>query len=298
MRRSGTTILYDALLEDPGLACFYEPLREQKVSPGGGSGAREGDAFGATSAAREAFRREHYPDLRSEDFNWGGPRDPSLELETTLPPHCRDLLAHLLASAPEVAIKETRVHSKIPELASLAPEGVLVQVVRDPRAVAASIVLGRGRKRLERLGGVDGFFADRSDRKLWSSREISERLIERGVQPADPTNVERVLMVWAHTFERARADGLERFGERYVPIRNEDLRVDAAGAIAPLYEVMGRQMPDAVAAWAKRNVRAAEEPFAASDARWAQAFARTGIADAASAAGYEPPSDPAGTLAG
>ena len=28
MRRSGTTILYDALLEDPGLHCFYEPWRE------------------------------------------------------------------------------------------------------------------------------------------------------------------------------------------------------------------------------------------------------------------------------
>jgi hypothetical protein len=34
MRRSGTTILYDALLEDPGLHCFYEPLREDTETPG------------------------------------------------------------------------------------------------------------------------------------------------------------------------------------------------------------------------------------------------------------------------
>ena len=40
MRRSGTTILYDALLDDPELSCFYEPLREEKETVGGGSGAR------------------------------------------------------------------------------------------------------------------------------------------------------------------------------------------------------------------------------------------------------------------
>ena len=45
MRRSGTTILYDALLEDPGLHCFYEPWREDTETPGGGSNARESDPF-------------------------------------------------------------------------------------------------------------------------------------------------------------------------------------------------------------------------------------------------------------
>jgi hypothetical protein len=44
MRRSGTTILFDALLEDPGVTGYYEPLREQDVTVGGGSGARADDA--------------------------------------------------------------------------------------------------------------------------------------------------------------------------------------------------------------------------------------------------------------
>ena len=80
MRRSGTTILYDALLEDPGLHCFYEPLREEGDTPGGGSGARASDPFAETRALRRAFRDANYPDLDLEDFNCGGPGRPALEL--------------------------------------------------------------------------------------------------------------------------------------------------------------------------------------------------------------------------
>ena len=69
MRRSGTTILYDALLEDPALDCFYEPLREDDVTVGGGSGAREDDSFAETRRLRDAFREAEFPDLDSTDFN-------------------------------------------------------------------------------------------------------------------------------------------------------------------------------------------------------------------------------------
>jgi hypothetical protein len=56
LRRSGTTIVYDALRADPDLRCFYEPLREDAATFGGGSGARDDDAFAETRAARERFR--------------------------------------------------------------------------------------------------------------------------------------------------------------------------------------------------------------------------------------------------
>ncbi len=81
MRRSGTTILYDALLEDPELRLFYEPLREEKVTVGGGSGARETDAFAETREIRAAFAAERFPEVPLEEFNWGGPREPRLEVE-------------------------------------------------------------------------------------------------------------------------------------------------------------------------------------------------------------------------
>jgi hypothetical protein len=293
MRRSGTTILYDALLDDPELSCFYEPLREEKETVGGGSGARDLDVFAETRAIRDRFRRERYPDLPIDAFNWGGPREPALELEPELPEHCVHLLRHLIelgdaARNADTVIKETRLYLKVAALHGLDPEGALVHVVRDPRAVAASIVLGRGRRRERKLRTPDDFFADRVDRKLWSSREISARLVERSGYPAigDPSNAERVLLVWRLTFEAARVDGLRLFGDRYLLLRNEDLRTDPGGSIERVYRLLDRAVPEQVTSWARANVRPPQEPYAAEDPRWREAVERLGMADAVEEAGY------------
>jgi Sulfotransferase family len=293
MRRSGTTILYDALLDDPKLSCFYEPLREEKETVGGGSGARDQDVFAETRAIRDRFRRERYPDLPIDAFNCGGPREPALELEPELPEHCLHLLRHLIelgdaAGTADTVIKETRLYLKVAALHRLDPEGALVHVVRDPRAVTASIVLGRNRRRQRKLRTPDDFFADRVDRKLWSSREISARLVERSGYPAigDPSNAERVLLVWRLTYEAARVDGLRLFGDRYLLLRNEDLRTDPTGSIERVYRMLDRLVPEQVASWARANVRPPQEPYAAGDPRWRDAVERLGMADAVEEAGY------------
>lgn len=288
MRRSGTTILFDALLEDPDLRCFYEPLREQKVTVGGGSGAREGDAFAETRALREEFQRRNHPGIDIDEFNWGGPRQPDLELEPGLPEHCLGFLRHLLSLAPQVAIKETRLYCKVPALAELDPGAGLVHVVRDPRAVTASIVLGRGRRRLRRLKTEDAFFEERSPRKLWSSRRISEVLLGRPeyAHLQDPPDFLRVLMVWTLTFEQARADGLRLFGDRYLLLRNEDLRADPASALESVYALLGRPMPAEVEAWARANVVPRQDIYAEDDPRWAEAVDRLGMSETVAAAGY------------
>jgi hypothetical protein len=294
MRRSGTTILYDALLADPDLRCFYEPLREQRVTEGGGSGAREGDAFAETRALRERFRDERYPEIPIDEFNWGGPREPSLELEPRLPEHCRELLRWLLGMAPAVAIKETRLYCKVADVAELDPAAAFVHVVRDPRAVAASIILGRKKRRLRRWSGPSDIFAERTDRKLWSSRALSHELAGRsGERGPEPSDVEHVLSVWKHTFESTWRDGRRLFGERYLLIRNEDLREASESAIEALYGVLGREAPPAVRDWARRNVRELEPAFAADEPQWGELFARLDLGPALEAAGY---GERAGTL--
>jgi hypothetical protein len=287
MRRSGTTILYDALLADEEIRSFYEPLREDDVTEGGGSGAREGDAFAQTRALREEFRLANYPSIPAEEFNWGGPRDPAVEIEDRLPEHARDLLRHLLTLAPDVSIKETRLYCKLADVAAIAPDAAVVHVVRDPRAVAVSIIMGRRRKRAEKYSSPADMFREQTDRKLWSSRAISQAILDRDGRTGEaPGDVERILLVWKLAFERTYEDGRRLFGDRYLLLRNEDLRVDTPGALDSLYSVLGRETPAAVREWAAGAVRGAEDVYAAGEAEWQELFDRLDLRPALENAGY------------
>ncbi|MFL5869582.1 MAG: sulfotransferase [Solirubrobacterales bacterium] len=287
LRRSGTTILYDALREDPELRCYYEPLREDDETIGGGSGARDEDVFASTREARERFRADRYPELHSELFNWGGPRDPEVELEPELPDHVRDLLAHLLESAPDVAIKETRLHHKLAAIAELAPDAAVVHVIRDPRAVTSSMLLGR-RRRTDIYHDADTFFTVRTGRRLWSSRRISERLIADGDfdLPADLPDFLRPLVLWKCAFAATHADGRQLFGDHYSIVRLEDLRADPHAQMIRIYALADRPVPEPVAKWIADNIDRQARVRYAEDPRWARAATLLGMEPELDAAGY------------
>ncbi len=288
MRRSGTTILYDALLEDPELTCFYEPFGMAKAAVGGGSGVRDEDLFAPVRAAREEFRRTHRPQLDADLLNYGAPRQAELELEDELPDFCREYLRFLLDSAPNVVAKLTRMYAKVAALAEVEPAAGLVHLVRDPRAVATSYLMGRGRRREHLFDTADHFFEHRSPRSMWASRPLSQALMARPEHAhleGCPDFV-RVLLVWRFTFERTRAGGVAAFGERYRMLRHEDLCADPAGGIQAVYELMGRPPPPSVVDWATANVRAPDDVFASDDARWGEALAWVGLEPALAQAGY------------
>lgn len=288
LRRSGTTILYDALREDRDLTCYYEPLREQEPTIGGGSGARDEDAFAVTRARRDAFLADRYPDLQPELFNWGGPRAPELELESQLPPFVSEFLASLLDSAPDVAIKETRLHHKLGEIARLDPQATVVHLVRDPRAVTASMLLGR-RRRTDIYPDADTFFTARTGRRLWSSRRISEVAVARLRSlelPDDIPDFLRPLIVWKVAFQTTDGDGRRLFGDRYVLVRLEDLRADPGAELDRIYAAGGRSTAPEVAEWAAQNIRREASVHLADDPRWARAVALLEMQPDLERAGY------------
>ena len=221
------------------------------------------------------------------EFNLGGPGNPAAELGPDLPEHCAGFLGTLLQRDEPVMIKETRFYDKLEAIRAIAPEdSVLVHVVRDPRAVAASMMMGKGRSRT--YATADEFFGEREKRKLWSSRQLSKLLLERPEYSRlrKPANFERILLVWRHTFESTLREGRLLFGDRYVLLRNEELRADPVAAIARVYEAAGRRTPPEVAEWARGKVREPEVPFAANDPRWSEAFARLDMGELLVDAGY------------
>lgn len=289
LRRSGTTILYDALSQDANLSCFYEPLREDTETIGGGSGATEIDVFADTRRKRDRFRAENYPELQIDLFNWGGPRAPEIELDPDLPEHISGLLASMLDEAPDVAIKETRLHHKLGAVAEIDPDVAVVHLVRDPRAVCASMLLGR-RRRTDIYPDADTFFTARTGRRLWSSRRIAEDLLARYRAlelPADIPDFLRPLLVWRSAFATASRDGERLFGKRYALVRLEDLRAAPAVELGRVYGLLGRQAPPSVTAWAEANVRHDASVHLADDPRWAQGARAVGMERELEQAGYE-----------
>ena len=289
MRRSGTTILYDAFAEDPDLKRFYEPFREDAETPGGGSGARAEDLFAETRQIRREFKRDEHPGVPLELFNHGGPRAPALELHPALPEWGVDFLSYLLEQAPNVLIKEVRLFRKVPDLHRVDPGATLVHIVRDPRAVSGSMLLGRGRRHSTRYADADAFFEAWTRRKLWSSSAIARNVLAAGEHEGLERGVPdfmRPLVVWKAAWDGLRSDGRRLFGERYVLIRLEDLRVDPEGELHRIYDAIGRGTPDGVRQWAEDHVRRDSDIPWGDDPRWAAAAKALGMEEALEDAGY------------
>ena len=289
MRRSGTTILYDAFAEDPEFRRFYEPFREEAETPGGGSGAREEDLFAETRQIRREFKRDEHPGVPLELFNHGGPRAPALELHPALPAWGVDFLSFLVEQAPNVLLKEVRLFRKVPILHRVDPNAVLVHIVRDPRAVSTSMLLGRGRRHQDRYADADAFFEAWTRRKLWSSRAMAKEVLAAGEHPGLERGVPdfmRPLIVWKAAWEGLRHDGRRLFDNRYVLIRLEDLRVDPEGELHRIYDAIGRGTPDGVRRWAEEHVRRESDIPWGDDPRWAAAARALGMEEAVEEAGY------------
>jgi len=297
MRRSGTTILYDAFGEDPELRRFYEPFREEDETVGGGSGARAEDLFAETREVRRQFKRDVHPEVPLELFNHGGPRAPALELHPALPEWGVDLIRHLFDLAPQTLMKEVRLFRKVGDLQRIDPAATLIHIVRDPRAVAGSMLLGRGRRHSERYADADAFFGAWTRRKLWSSGTIAKEVLAAGEHPGLERGVPdfmRPLVVWKAVWDGLRSDGPRLFGDRYVLVRLEDLRVDPEGELHRIYDAIGRSTPDGVRAWAETHVRREAEIAWAEDPRWAEATRLLGMGEAIDDAGYGEISDLSG----
>ncbi len=270
-------------------AASTSPSARRTRRLGGGSGARAEDLFAETRELRRAFQRDEHPEVPLELFNHGGPRAPGLELHPSLPEWGSAFLRHLLGQAPQVLVKEVRLFRKVADLHSIDPDATLIHIVRDPRAVAGSMMLGRGRRHAPRFADADAFFDAWTRRKLWSSRDIAGDVLAAGDYPELKRGVPdfmRPLTVWKTAWDGTRGDGRRLFGDRYVLVRLEDLRVDPAGELHRIYDAIGRVTPEGVKTWAAEHVkRDADIPYG-DDPRWAEAAQLLGMEDALGDAGY------------
>ena len=288
MRRSGTTIVYDALDQDPSLSLWYEPLAAaKKPAIGGGSGAREVDLFSGLREARDTFvasRGLEDPDV----LNHGAPRDAALEFTREFPEVVESYLLYLMDRPGPVAAKFTRLYAKVKAVHQLFPNAAYVQLVRDPRSIVASYLFGKNRRNEKNASPLDVFFGRQTDRSAWSSYPISELVRKEyaGEDLPEPTDLERLLLIWRFTFEKAWADARECFGDRAIIVRHEDFCEDPGHELERIYHLTNRVVPDAVTAWASAHVRLPGAIHAEGDPRWGDAFDCMRVRPALELAGY------------
>ncbi len=289
MRRSGTTIIFDLLWQDSSLDCYYEPLaKAEKHAKGGGSGMTGTDYFEKVRAVRHSYM-EKDPSVKDfKTLNYGAPKDASLEFDTNPPAYVAGFVRHMTEQAPVTMIKFTRMYNKVHVLHELDPEARFVQIVRDPRAMAASYLFGKGQKHKGKFTPEDKFFGKRSNYTAWSSFPFSEHLLstEEFSHVKDPLDFMRVLIVWQHTFKNTYHAAKKLYGDRFFLLRHEDLLNSPRETIEKLYAHMERGVPEELMEWAEKNLRKPSPPYMHDDDRWLHAFREIGMLEEIELAGY------------
>lgn len=278
MRRSGTTFLLDVLSADPAFSPYYEPLAAaKKTAVGGGSRIRSVDYFDRIRQVRRQFgASEGLNDL--DVLNHGGPRAPELEFG----PHLPDIVIRYLryierTSEGRPVLKFVRAAQKLATLAREFPKAQLLLIVRDPRSVVSSFLLGKGKKNQQQLASADTFFNA-------STMQKGERVYAQGLcanlDPttiANGTDVELLLALWRDTVQ-AMTLGQTAFGERAHLVRHEDILASPEQTLHVIYDRLLQQSPPAVVLeWLQGHVMAAPICVAPRDNRWNAAINRVGL---------------------
>lgn len=279
MRRSGTTIVLDALAHGRNTHTIYEPLAAaRRESVGGGSGVRQTDYFEVIREGRRAFMSQH-PDLAESDFNYGAPAKPLLEYESKLPDYLCAYLKSLSRPSQTNLYKFTRMHHKLADLARISPDGALVLVVRDPRAVATSYLYGKGQKHRAEFADPNFFFQRSSSYSAWNSGPFYQHLAAKHdyLQWQGCRDFEKILLVWWDNVTTSLASARAHFADRFFLLRHHDYCTRPRATLEDLYASIGITISPEVIAWAERHVRGRQDIHDPDNPRWAETFSRFGM---------------------
>ena len=292
MRRSATTFLYDVLCADGRFDAYYEPLAKAKrAAVGGGSRVREEDFFEKIRQCRSAYATASGLG-DSTLLNWGAPRDASAEVEGSMDERVVGYLRFLLEQSENTLLKFVRAYNKVEILRELEPQGVLLHIVRDPRAVASSFLLGKGQVHRSHYVNADVFFDYSGDASFGpmnlQALKVFDELRRRELIfcEADAPYFERLLALWGYHFRQTDRAGREEFGDRYCVLRYEELIQKPKETLARVYATLGEPCQDTALAWLEANVADRPQIFAEGDERWSQSLERLKLADDLTHAGY------------
>jgi len=288
MRRSGTTIIFDILSQDPRLDLYYEPFSAgRKGALGGGSGVQEVDLMDKIRTCRKEFLSANKCVRKDEDFfNYGAPRNPGIELNDSIDPDCKKYIQHMADKSEHSVFKFTRMYKKSGHL-NLSPDSFFLLLVRDPKEVVASYLYGRDQCRREKYHDRESFFTRTSKINPWKSRDLYNGIVgNRSQAMLSVPDWIRPLILWDYTFRHTFYDAAKAFGSRFRIFRYEDLASEPTLEVKQVYNHIGLPADKNTLSWASENVRCSFKECYRDDPRWINAFTEYGILDSIQKAGY------------
>ena len=289
MRRSGTTILFDIFWEDGSFDCYYEPLAAaKKEAIGGGSGIHTVDYFEKVRNCRKAFMNR-YQKLENMDLlNYGAPRLPQLEFEAEAPEYIKEYIKFMISQSEHGMIKFTRMYCKVRVLWEVDPAAKFIHIVRDPRAITASYLFGKGQRNKDRYPNEKIFFKKRSNYSAWSSFPFSEYILGTPEYShlKKCEDFLRILVIWKYNFKKTHEVGKNLFGKNYLLLRHEDLLCDTRNTLKSIYNFIEMPLPLHVLEWTSKNVNSKSSVYAHNNPQWCDAFKKLDMFEEMNIAGY------------
>lgn len=278
--RSGTTALFRALRRDERLRCFYEPLHP--------------DLLGHVRESRVSDPDHPKSSLYAEYAPLLDRLKPQVGSMPSNSPHvlgaddeAPSLTAYVrsLTDTEEVPLLQfNRAFWMIPWLARTFPDASFVQLVRDPRSVVWSQLTTASGERVRMDWPLLGRllpFSSGSLRRVFSEYayfgayqldeyfEAGRRLLHDGpgdailhdalrrldaVRAAPP--YVKALALWGAQVEACRRHAQTAFGDRFVPLRYEDVCDSPCAHLRRIYARLDPTAPDTVRDYARRAIDA------------------------------------------
>jgi hypothetical protein len=280
LRRSGTTIFWETLRQDERFRCYDEPFNPKLALLPQPHPKQTWDEFIDLYNGDPQQFKAHFSPIRPED-------EPSEQLDAT---QC-DYLRWLIETAPRTLFDFTRCHFKLRELRDVAPDGVLVHLYRDPRAVASSHLLPSGqgsfRRQIADAYRKVSFFRRRGHYNGWQFQQIIEHAADEPLAHhfraarLDPVDIltlpaaGKLMAYWKACFDYVERWGPSCFGERFVSMSFERFSRSPCQELHRVYQAATLPPP---ATLDISRIKPAKPGYRSSDPRWQILSSRIGIA--------------------
>ena len=185
LKRSGTTIFWKTLRQDPRFICYDEPFRPE---------IRAHLETGKNHKKKVFNEYLARPELINEYWSYMQPYEQILP---RLLGHRAQYVRALLESAPNVCIDFVRCHAKLTHLREIAPDALIIHLVRDPRAFVTSHLKPYGKWIAPQL--PQQFFSYNGWFDFWRYQTLSEDLGVQGYAH------EKLLQLWKFFTQTAEA---------------------------------------------------------------------------------------------